>query len=125
MPNHLHEWVRKLNRVSQLYEYSIRNSNAYRVGRIRELYQNVLQEVTTVHRIEQFNSKTYQIIFDQNEILESIIYEKEKALSIREYELAATLRDKEKRLLRSLLKNIGVDITSQFFHHKDIIYQLK
>jgi len=125
MLSHLHECIRKLNRASQLYDYSIRNSNAYRVGRVRELYHNVLQEVIKSYRIEKFNSKTYQIIFDRNEILESLIREKENAISINNYELAATLRDKENKLLRSLLQSVGVDITVNFFHHGNTIYQIK
>lgn len=124
MQDQLLESVHRLNRTSRLYEFSIVHSSPYRVGRIRNIFESALFEVKSKYEIKEFSSQNYKELFDTDQKLELLISEKRKAITARDYESAATLRDREKRILRSLLLSIGVSHSDQFFTARERIYKI-
>ena len=124
MQDQLRETVHRLNRIIRLYEFSIIHSSPYRIGRVRNLFESVLLDAKSKYEIREFSSKNYIQLFDSHQKLEVVIFKKRKAITSGDYELAASLRDDEKSILRSLLLSIGVNKTDQFFATNERIYKI-
>lgn len=118
------ELAQKLNRLHLLYDRAIQIGKPYRIGKIRNLYTDLRAYAESKYPIVALTSENYFIITGRNEKLDSIIAEKLKAVSNKEYELAASLRDKERRFLQILLESIGVENDTIYFVFKNIIVQL-
>lgn len=124
MPSHLHNCIRKLNKASQLYDYSVRNSSPYRIGRVRAIYESIAELVIAEFGITEFNSDLYNSFFGKNESLERILRKKHMAIERKEYEAASELRDREKSIIISLLSEYGVNSSTRFFIKDERIYKL-
>jgi hypothetical protein len=124
MKNEQTELAHKLNRVHLLYDRAIQIGRPYRIGRIRNLYTDLRAYTESKYQIVTLTSENYSAIIGRNEKLDSIIAEKLKAVSNKEYELAAGLRDRERRFLQSLLEPIGVGNDTIYFVSKNVIVKL-
>lgn len=124
MQNHVLEAIKKLNRISFLYDYSIQNCKPYRIGKVRDMYQMVFKEIDLAYSIHEFDCKNYRDVFDSDKKMELVSLKKEESISRQEYEEAAFYRDKEKTVLRSLLFSIGVNETDKFFVWNETIYKI-
>jgi hypothetical protein len=125
MQSQLLDTVQKLNRLILLYDFSVLYSKPYRIGRIREMYQNALNKANSEFEVKDFSSSNYREFFQQDQRLESVISRKMNAISTGDYESAATQRDEEKKILRTLLLTVGVGKTDQFFANSERIYKIQ
>lgn len=124
MPHQLHKIVEDLNRLSKLYEYAILFSKPYRIGKLRECYQAMKSEVSMSYKMGSIDSETYKDIFFTSLILEDAARMKREAVNKKEYERAAYYRDLEKRALRNILADFGIDKSDKFFVRNGIIYEI-
>lgn len=124
MQSQLRDTVQRLNRITLLYDFSVLHSKPYRISRLRVMYQNAMTKANSEFEIKDFDSSNYLEFFKPHQRLESIISRKVKAISVGDYESAASLRDEEKNILRSLLLTIGVTRTDQFFANSERIYKI-
>jgi hypothetical protein len=116
--------VRKLNRLSKLYDAAIANGKPYRVSRVRNLYENELNNIQTNHSIFTMDTHKYQSIFGSDVKLTYLLEKKELAVKKGHYETAAQLRDQEKIVLSLRLSTLGFDVNENFIIISDSIYQL-
>lgn len=124
MQSQLRDTVQRLNRIIRLYDFSVLYSKPYRISRIRVIYQDAMTKANSEFEIKNFDSSNYLELFQPHQRLESIISRKAKAISEGDYENAASLRDEEKNILRSLLATIGVSNADQFFANEEWIYKI-
>lgn len=116
--------VRKLNRLSRMYEVAIANGRPYRVSRVRKLYEKELNNIQTNHIISTLDVHKYQSIFGSDVKLTYLLEKKELAVKKGHYEIAAQLRDQEKNVLSLRLSKLGFDVNENFIIIGDSIYQL-
>ncbi len=116
--------IKKLNRLSRLYDAAIANGKPYRVSRVRNLYENELNNIQTKHTIFAFDTHKYQSIFGSDVKLTYLHEKKELAIKKGHYEIAAQLRDQEKIVLSLRLSKLGFDVNENFIIIGDSIYQL-
>lgn len=116
--------VKKLNRLSKLYDAAIANGKPYRVSRVRNLYENELNNIQTNHTISTLDTQKYRSIFGSDDKLTYLVEKKELAVKKGHYEIAAQLRDQEKIVLSLRLSKLGFDVNENFIIIGDSIYQL-
>jgi len=124
MPSQLYSYVKKLNRLSRLYDYAILNATPYRIGRIRKFYQKTLLEVSAEFEIQVYDMSNYRKLFGTNEKLELVDVKKNEAISSFDYESAATLRDRQKAMMWEKLLSIGVCQSARFFTVNNQLYKI-
>ncbi len=124
MQNDRSKLVKRLNRLSKLYDITVQSGKPYRISKSKKLFINALAKVSSEYPILEFDSSTYKNIFNESGRLISIISKKREAVEAKEYETAASLRTMEKKLLRSLLAEIGVNPSDHFFIYGNNIYKI-
>ena len=124
MSGDLHNNVKKLNRLSRLYNVAIKYGKPYRVSRIRNLYQKTFTDLQSKYTITVLDSINYQSLFGQDIKLTYLLEKKELAVKKGHYEIAAQLRDQEKIVLSLRLSNLGFDVNESFILIGEKIYQL-
>lgn len=116
--------VRKLNRLSKLYDAAIANGKPYRVSRVRNLYEKELNNIQTNHTIFTLDTHKYQSLFGSDVKLTYLLEKKEQAAKKGHYEIAAQLRDQEKVVLSLRLSTLGFDVNENFIIIRDGVYQI-
>lgn len=124
MSEDLSNKVKKLNRLSRLYDFAIAHGKPYRVSRIRNLYQSIFTDLQRKYTITILDSHNYQSLFGPDSKLTYLLEKKELAVKKGYYEIAAQLRDQEKIVLSLRLSNLGFDVNENFIIIGDGIYQL-
>lgn len=124
MQSSLDTEVRILNKLFNLSSYAMRFSKPYQISRIKKLYLEYSSELEKKYGILKFDSKTYREVFDQNNQISEILEKKASAIESGDYELAASLRDDEKRIAGMLLTSMGVNSEDRFFHYDGRIYEI-
>ncbi len=124
MSEDLHSRLRKLNRLSKLYDAVITSGSPYRISRVRNLYEDLLNSLRKKYTISILDSQKYQILFGSDIKIASILEKKEKAIQARQYEIAAQLRDLEKSVLNLKLAELGFNVSENFLIIGEGIYQL-
>lgn len=124
MSGDLHNNVKKLNRLSRLYNVAIEYGKPYRVSRIRNLYQKIFTDLQSKYTITILDSINYQSLFGKDIKLTYLLEKKELAVKKGHYEIAAQLRDQEKIVLSLRLSNLGFDVNENFILIGEKIYQL-
>jgi UvrB/uvrC motif len=125
MQHHLHDAVARLNRLKRLYDFTIFYLSPRRITQLRKLYQDMLVEIEGSHEIRDFDFKIYKEFFRTDDALESTVRNKTEAIKRQQYELAASYRDKERKIIRAHLQTIGVNPTDTFFIRGGIVYRIK
>lgn len=125
MQDQLHDTVRSLNRIKSLYDFSIRYSSPYRIGRIRNLFEKALHDAKGKYEIKTFDTQNYNQLFRAHDKLDLMRSKKISAIASNDYESAALIRDQERRILRSLLSSIGIRESDQFFVNEGRIYKIE
>ena len=123
MQDQLVETVKNLNRVNLLYKYAIRYGRPYRVAFVRKVFENMLSDTVMKFSVIDFDSKNYTDVFPLNSRLEIVIMKKKESIASAKYEIAASFRDIEIAILRSLLQSIGVAKSDRFFVRGGKIYK--
>lgn len=116
--------VRKLNRLSKLYDAALTISKPYLISRVRNLYENELNNILINHTISTLDTHNYQSIFGLDAKLTYLLEKKELAVKMGHYEIAAQLRDQEKIVLSLRLSKLGYNVNENFIIIGDSIYQL-
>lgn len=116
--------VKKLNRLSKLYDAAFSLGKPYQISRIRNLYENELNNIQIKNAISILDSRKYQRIFGSDVKLTYLLEKKELAVKKGHYEIAAQLRDQEKVVLSLRLSKLGFDVNENFIIIRDSIYQL-
>ena len=82
--------------------------------------------VTLSYEVRSIDCETYKEIFPTSQILEDASKMKREAVKNGEYENAAQYRDLEKRPLRNILRDFGVDKSDNLIsgHHWILSYGL-
>lgn len=125
MQEQLRNSIIKLNRIRRLYDYAIQYGRPYRIAKIRSLYERILSKLKQEYDVQILCAKNYMAIFGDQPQLSRLGDRKLKAIRNKEYELAADLRDAEKKLIRYLLSVIHIPLGDYFFVFKGQVYQIE
>jgi hypothetical protein len=122
MSSQLEKTSCQLNRLNRLMSYANMYLKPYRRGRIKQLYDVALKKATLQFDLQRFDLDNYSEVLSFDENLNDVLNRKKLALDSFHYDLAAQLRDEERKIVRQLLSSIGVNTQNRFFIFKSKLF---